>query len=153
MAELDFSKLPNRGWQLVDVVDLDDLIGACQRCGTEIRYEHHCCHPMGLEAVVGCICCGDITQDYERARSLERELKNLALRRAKYRVSPRWYHSAGGNLTISYRGYRITVFACQAGFKAYAGEVCSKKIYPSIDAAKVAAFNFLFKGRNAKAVA
>jgi hypothetical protein len=53
MSELDFSKLPNRGWILNEVVDLDDLVGSCQRCGTEIRYEHHCSHPMGLSAIVG----------------------------------------------------------------------------------------------------
>jgi hypothetical protein len=34
--------LPNRGWILDDVVDLGDLVGTCQRCDTEIRYEPHC---------------------------------------------------------------------------------------------------------------
>jgi hypothetical protein len=53
MPELDFSKLPNRGSILNEVVDLDELAGSCQRCGTEIRYEHHCEHPMGLSAIVG----------------------------------------------------------------------------------------------------
>jgi hypothetical protein len=66
MPELDFSKLPNRGWVLDDVVDLGGLYGACQRCDTEIRYEHHCHHPMGVTAIVGCICCGDITDDLPR---------------------------------------------------------------------------------------
>lgn len=147
MPELDFSKLPHRGWQLEDVVDLEDLIGACQRCGTQIRYEHHCTHPMGLEAVVGCICCGDITQDYERARRLEHELKNLGLARAKFLRSPLWHHSMAGNLTRIYRGFRITIFAYGAGFKAYAGDTCSRRVYPTAAAAKLAAFNFLFNPR------
>lgn len=149
MPELDFSKLPNRGWILNEVVDLDDLAGVCQRCDTEIRYEHHCTHPMGLSAVVGCICCGDITQDYERAACLERSLKNLALARTRFITSPRWRHKLNGNLTIRYRGYLFTVFHCGTGFKAYAADVCSRRVYPTIDAAKLAAFNFLFRPRAA----
>jgi hypothetical protein len=147
MPELDFAKLPNRGWVLLSVTDLGDLAGACQRCGTAIRYEHHCEHPMGVEAVVGCICCGDITQDYERAKRAETELKNLAIARSTFIVSPLWHRKINGNLTRIYRERRITVFAWRSGFKVYAGDVCSKRIYPSIDAAKLAAFNFLFNPR------
>jgi hypothetical protein len=32
MPELDFSKLPNQGWILNEVIDLGDLAGSCQRC-------------------------------------------------------------------------------------------------------------------------
>jgi hypothetical protein len=147
MPELDFSKLPNRGWVLMSVTDLGDLAGACQRCGTAIRYEHHCEHPMGIDATVGCICCGDITQDYERAKECERELKNLALARSKFIVSPLWRRSRNGNLTRIYRETRFTIFAVRGGFGAYAGETRSRRIYATAEAAKVAAFDFIFKRR------
>lgn len=149
MPELDFSKLPNRGWILNEVVDLGDLASACQRCGTEIRYEHHCSHPMGLSAVVGCICCGDITQDYERAKELEHSLKNLAVAGSRFATSSRWRHKLDGNLTIRYRGYLFTMFHYGTGFKPYAADVCSRRVYPTIDAAKLAAFNLLFRPRTA----
>jgi hypothetical protein len=57
-------------------------------------------------------------------------------------------HPAGkqlkGNLTMEYRGYRFTVFRSGTGFKAFAGNVCSRRIYASVYAAKLAAFNFIF---------
>ena len=79
MPELDFSKLPNRGWTLNEVVDLDDLVGVCQRCDTAIRCEHHCHHPMGVNAIVGCICCGLVSVPGTRLKRLNSLFKQQIL--------------------------------------------------------------------------
>lgn len=143
MSELDFSRLPNHDWILESVTDLGSLCGACQRCGTLIRYTHHCRHPIGISAIVGCICCGDITGNLPAAQQQEREVKNRSARLAKYLRSSRWYQTSTGNLTMTYHGNRITVFASGARYKAVAAGTFSKRSYPSIEAAKIAAFNFL----------
>jgi hypothetical protein len=68
MPELEFSKLPNRGWELASVFDLGDQIGACQRCATASRYQHHCHHPIGV-----------IDTLYRRARVSENALVNIGV--------------------------------------------------------------------------
>ena len=72
-------------------------------------------------------------------------LEAIRLVLAPNACSKRWYRSLNGNLTIQYRGFRITVFAYGTGFKAVAGDTFSRRIYPTVEAAKTAASNFLFR--------
>lgn len=56
---------PNRGWTLLEVDDLGDLIGVCERngCGNDIRYEHNIYHPSWGYKSVGSTCVEYLTED------------------------------------------------------------------------------------------
>jgi hypothetical protein len=134
--------VPRKGWWLIDVADLEEPIGVCQFCGkTDIRYLHtiqHDDYPGDVE--VGCVCCEHLTNDYVRPRQREHELRLRVKRRLTFETSDRWKRTLKGNLTISWKGIRITVFARENGFKFVVGNTFSSQTYPAELAAKRAAF-------------
>jgi hypothetical protein len=76
--------LPHKGWTCTNVEDLEDLIGSCEMCNTDIRYVHHMEHPDYPEALgVGCICAGHMEQNYEAARDRQREAEKATARRRR----------------------------------------------------------------------
>lgn len=54
-----------KGWSLLSVNDLGDLIGICERkdCGNSIRYENHTYHPDWGYKIVGSTCIQHLTQE------------------------------------------------------------------------------------------
>jgi len=54
---------PNRGWILLNINDLGDMEGVCEResCGSLIRYEHETYHPQYGYKVVGSTCIDFLT--------------------------------------------------------------------------------------------
>ena len=55
---------PQRGWTLISIDDLGDLIGTCERkgCNSSIRYEHLTYHPNWGYKTVGSTCIEHLTQ-------------------------------------------------------------------------------------------
>lgn len=56
---------PNKGWVLISIEDLGDLIGVCERknCNTSIRYEHLTYHPKFGYKILGSTCIEYLTQE------------------------------------------------------------------------------------------
>ena len=56
---------PSKGWTLVSIDDLGDLIGQCERrgCGNDIRYEHVTYHPLVGYKSVGSTCVQHLTEE------------------------------------------------------------------------------------------
>jgi hypothetical protein len=56
---------PDRGWTLLDIVDLGSLDGVCERknCGNQIRYAHLTYHPLAGYRTVGSTCIQHLTRE------------------------------------------------------------------------------------------
>jgi hypothetical protein len=72
--------IPHKGWTCIDMHDLGDVRMICEMCETaEIRYVHVMTHPdfeSGEgELEVGCICAGNMEQDYAAAELREKQYR------------------------------------------------------------------------------
>ena len=54
---------PTDGWTLISITDLEGLDGICEKCGTEIRYEHLIYHPNCGYKTVGSTCVEFLTRE------------------------------------------------------------------------------------------
>ena len=66
---------PDSGWTLIEINDLGDLSGTCERqgCGAELRYEHLIYHPNWGYKSVGSSCIEHLTRE-------ERNLSDIVLK-------------------------------------------------------------------------
>ncbi len=56
---------PTSGWELIEINDLGDRVGMCERqnCGTHIRYEHVAHHPKVGYRIIGSECIKFLTEE------------------------------------------------------------------------------------------
>ncbi len=72
---------PDRGWTLLEIVDLGSPEGVCERrgCGSPIRYAHHTYHPAWGYKLVGSTCIQHLTRkDQLISDRLVRLYKNIS---------------------------------------------------------------------------
>jgi hypothetical protein len=139
--------IPHKGWYCVGVEDLEEASATCEMCGKErIRYVHGMEHPEGFNLDVGCICAGKMTGDYEGARLREYQLRKKARRLETWR-DRQWSRSAAGNVFIKTEGLVVVVHRFGEGWRVRVKDAASKKakagnkLFPTIDAAKLAALD------------
>lgn len=80
---------PSSGWTLIDITDLGELSGTCERkgCGTEIRYEHLTYHPEWGYKTVGSTCIEYLTvQDQFMSKHVLETFKSIS----KFRSHALW---------------------------------------------------------------
>ena len=80
---------PDKGWYLLSIEDLGDLIGTCERinCGNSIRYEHHTYHPNWGYKIVGSTCIEHLTQE---DRLLSHDILKLYKQISKFIHNSTW---------------------------------------------------------------
>jgi hypothetical protein len=79
----------HKGWTWIGVDDLEDITGECGACGKqEIRYIHFLTHHEHPSITVGCVCAGNLTEDYVNPAAREKELRAKA--RAKVNERKRY---------------------------------------------------------------
>lgn len=94
-------EVPQKGWRLIYVDDLEDAEFKCQMCGKkEIRYVHVVVHSSWPKMKVGRVCCENMTQDYVTPRKKEKQRRNLSARIARMASSARWKTTKNGNKWI-----------------------------------------------------
>jgi hypothetical protein len=158
--------VPHKGWTCESTDDLRDddpdaELATCEMCKVQqIRYVHRMSHPDFIgELEVGCVCAEKMEEDYVNPRRREGKLRSRAARRSKW-LKRKWRRSARGNDFIKSDGYLVTVFrVTRAGRSGWGGTIVeratdkttrSRKVHPSSDAAKLAAFDTIeiFKTKN-----
>jgi hypothetical protein len=142
--------VPKRGWLCVGVDDLEEPSQVCEMCESmDIRFVHYMEHPNYPDTLgVGCVCAEHMEQDYVRPRERENRLRNAASRRKSW---PRriWKTSAQGGSYINSDGFNIVVFprgnvwCVRIRNRQTNDERFGSKTYPTLDAAKLGAFNAL----------
>jgi len=133
---------PHKGWEYVGFEDLGGLDGFCEVCGTEIRYVHYLSHPSVEESIgVGCICAGDLTDDYTTPKNHEKRVKSLSARNARW-LKKEWTPSPRGFI-LKALGFRMTVFRIerppyQGMWGYFVGDVRGKSPCRTLEGVKVA---------------
>ena len=140
--------VPHRGWVCVDVEDLGEPAATCEMCEVqEIRFVHtmeHADYPDPLRC--GCICAGHMEENSAAAVGRERGGRCAANRKAKW-LSRDWRVSRHGNPHIKADIYHVVIFRRGEawGFRIKnritSKELVTRKPYPTMDAAKLRAFD------------
>jgi hypothetical protein len=142
--------VPHRGWSCVDIYDDgedgEELHRVCEMCETQlIRYVHVMQHPdWEGKLEVGCVCAGNMEEDYEGAKRREVDFKNWSARRRNW-LGRRWRLSEKGNDFLNTGGFNVVVYQRGDGWAARVkhGDRCrvSQLPYKTADEAKLAAFD------------
>jgi len=144
--------VPHKGWTCIDITDLGEPSEICEMCETqEIRYVHYMTHPDWADTLgCGCVCAGNMEEDYQAAYRREQELRKKAGKKQRWLKRP-WRISDKGNSYINidgYYGYNIVVYRTATNvwgfrvlFKLNNRRIVSKLPYPSEDAAKLRAYD------------
>jgi hypothetical protein len=113
---------PHRGWNCIDIEDLGAPDGACEACGTTIRYVHQIEHDSYPDSIgVGVICAGHLEGDLVAARGRERQVRATARRRKAW-LTRRWKRSARGNEFLNIDGFNVVVFSHYGGWSGRVAE-------------------------------
>lgn len=156
---------PSSGWEYLCFEDLGDLVGECEYCHTDIRYEHYIYHPDWGELIVGSLCADKLTSTNE-ASTKEEEKKRYANRMKRFIRSPRWKYSKTKCGYIIYRikqeDYKILIKDyseyCTVNISFYHPPLLgyllegkwiklqSEKHYKTLDDAKIKVFELIESG-------
>lgn len=142
--------VPHRNWTCVDIEDLGQPQMICEMCESQtIRYVHHMTHDdYEDDLAVGCICAGHMEGDVAAARLRETSMRSRAAKRKRW-VGRSWKISKKGNSWIESDGFRTTVYPKG---QRWAATICrldstglehSRRDYPTMDEAKLAAFDYI----------
>jgi hypothetical protein len=142
--------IPHRGWRCIDIEDLGEPRMECEMCESQsIRYVHHMEHPAFPQVLaVGCVCAGHMEGNIAAARGREASMQSRIGKRKRW-TTRKWKVSNKGNPWIRADGYRVTVYKRGNGWATTVGSdddslvQHSRRSYPSIDQAKLAAFDLI----------
>jgi hypothetical protein len=142
--------VPHRNWRSFAVEDLGEDKQECEMCEREmIRYMHVMHHDNHEPLEVGCICAGHMQGDMEAAKSRDRVLKNRSTRRNKW-LDLNWKTSKNGNPYLVTRetkdedSHHIVITTRNGQYSSSIDRQYVNTWYPTIDAAKLAAFDHLW---------
>lgn len=130
---------PKTGWEYMGEDDLGDLIGECEYCGSELRYEHYLFHPKWGELTVGSGCADNLL-DNDRASRWAKSRKVYIGKLRRFMDSPRWRETSSGNWRINQKGTFILCYQSGDYWKVRVDETWGNKKFKSLDEAKKAAF-------------
>lgn len=138
---VEHSKIfPISGWELIGHEDLGDLIGACELCGTELRYEFHIEHPKWFPMIVGTNCCDYLTES-EVASGIRRDLD----RQKRFIDSKRWKSIPEG-FSIRQMQMDFQLHHDRNGYLIRFMGKSGKKRFETLESAKEGLFSFIEKG-------
>jgi len=112
------SGVPHKGWRFLDMEDLGVPDHTCEMCErVQVRYVHRMEHPDYARVLsVGCVCAGQMEQDYAGAEHREKQFISRVLRRATW-LTRRWRESAEKhNHFLNAYGFNVVVFRKGAGW-------------------------------------
>ena len=138
--------VPQKGWQCIDIDDLEEIAATCEMCETqEIRFVHNMEHPNYPHVLgVGCVCAEHMEGDYVAAKQREKRAISIAGRRARWMKGP-VERIPQGNPFINRNGFNVVLYPYAGGW-AYkvedgdSGQLSRGSGYGTLDEVKLAAF-------------
>jgi hypothetical protein len=148
--------VPHKGWTCIDIEDLDSPGHVCEMCEVqEVRYVHTMEHSdYAGSLLVGCICAGHMEQDLVGARAREDAFKASRSRRARW-LTREWRVSHAGNEYLNVDGFNVAIYPVKGGYgapvlhRASEWSRFSQRVYPTVERAKLAAFDVITAKRAA----
>jgi len=146
--------VPHTGWRCIAIKDLGDRNPrpVCEMCDLHsIRYVHEMQHPHYRDILYcGCVCAGHMEEDPEGAHQREDRFRKEQARREKWlsrRWRPEWplgeYVKTGGFRVIAWKNAVGAGYCARVEHHATGRQRQSKLFYPTLDAAKLAAFDVM----------
>lgn len=140
--------VPKKGWSCIGIEDLGEPSAQCEMCeDKKIRYVHLMEHPNYPEALeCGCVCAGEMEEDYSGAQKREADVKNAARRRSRW-LARKWKISQSGNHYVKTDGFHIVVFQKSGAWSGTITNLSTDKVtqsrrrYATQDRAKLATFD------------
>lgn len=135
---------PEYNWNLSHSTDLGSLVGACELCGSSLRFEYHIFHnDWHEEMVVGTVCCDYLTGTKEATE----HRKHL---QAFQRYLDKWCDLENGR-SIFQANKRLTFRIIKVGDQSYQVEVFKlskviyegKKLFSSLELAKIELYDYI----------
>jgi len=131
---------PKFGWQYLGDEDLGDLIGNCERCGTDIRYAFYVYHENWGTLQVGTVCCDIMTET-----CVASDLVKYEERKERFINSKRW-KIQDGVIKIRQNLFSVEIKEFESSFYIKIEESESKTKYKSFEEAKIKVFNVIESG-------
>lgn len=100
--------MPQYGWEYIGEDDLGDLIGECDACGSQLRYEHEIYHPSWGYLFVGCECADRLTQSTD-ASLVEKQRVQKSRRFNSFKNSSKWEHHKNGHFLV-FKKFKIKIW-------------------------------------------
>lgn len=108
--------MPRFGWEYIGMEDLGSLVGRCDNCDSQLRYQHTVYHPSIGFLYVGATCADSLTESQEASELEKREKrKRLSLKTWKKKEDGMLFrnfnkrrfeiHPNGDTFTIKIDGY------------------------------------------------
>ncbi len=142
---------PSFGWSYVGDEKLEDLSGECEYCGQSIRYVFFIAHEHWEPLQVGIDCCDNLTGTSLASNRFE-SIRRYESRAKRFVNSARWEmrHQIA---TITQKRIKIDIRKCGMGFQIYMNDRRGKQLLPSIEQAKLLAFEAIESGKAEKYLA
>lgn len=144
--------MPRSGWLLVGTDDLGDLSGACELCGTELRYTFVVLHPGWGSMTVGTNCCDNLTATDDASQYMDRLTKRRD-KLARFVQSKRWKEGENGISVLAESGSKYRIQPDGAAFKIAINGRMGRKQFDSVLEARKHLFNIIESGEAAKFIA
>ena len=139
--------MPKTGWELVGENDLGDLVGTCEYCGNNLRYEFEIVHEKWGSMIVGTHCCDNLT-DSEIASTRVKSLKRYESRKKTFLKSSRW-KVTGNTYQIRHGIFPAKIMPEADGWVLIIDNKRGKT-YPSLKAAQEKLFDVIERGELVK---
>jgi len=143
--------VPHEGWRFVNLIDLGSPAGVCGMCGHQvIRYVHIMTHPNYSGSIgAGSVCAGRMEGNLSKADKREREYRNMQNRRSNF-LKRKWKTSRKGNLFLTLEGVVIIILPDKFldGYWRYSIHNKMSESFPSLEQAKLAAFDMVIYGKD-----
>jgi hypothetical protein len=136
---------PTSDWSIVGHDDLGDLSGACDYCGTAIRYVFCIQHKKWPTLEVGEICCDNLTSTKSASSYMDVKRRNLE-RRKRFVSSSRWKTDNHGAFRLRQCGINVAVLQSDGAFKLQMNGVMGQLRFASMLEARMKAFDFIESG-------
>lgn len=141
--------MPQSGWELVASDDLEDLVGSCEACNTDIRYTYLIQHEKWPAMEVGTVCCDRLT-----GTSIASDhLKSLIAGNAKIKrfvSSRRWREDPLVGWCIKQSGFSVCIAQNEGKFRISINGISGNKQFESLVDAKIRVFSAIDSGQAAK---
>ena len=112
---------PNKGWTLISISDLGDVIGLCERdgCGSSIRYQHLTYHPNWGYKIVGSTCIQHLTKEDKK---ISKYIVDVYKKINKFENESKWYKAKTKKnknyIFCEYKHHKIEIYG-KDNFYAY----------------------------------
>jgi hypothetical protein len=151
--------VPHKGWVCIDIEDLGEPQVQCEMCESQtIRYVHYMEHPRySTVLAVDCVCAGHMEGNLAVAQNRDAAMQSRASKRKRW-TTRKWKIFMNGTPTIKADGFRVTVYPRGGMWTATlspldgSGVLHSKRNFPTIDQAELAAYDHISRILSANTV-